>query len=48
MLPTDSPERLAARVLVQEHLLYPKCVAALVEGHITWREDGVPVSWSAH
>lgn len=84
--PTDSPEKLAARVLkevrtwcchvcivcslvynnkhihilwkkycdsdascflkyIQEHKLYPVCVAALCDGRITWREDGIPVLW---
>lgn len=33
---------------LQEHQLYPKCVSALVDGRITWREDGVPIMWSAH
>ncbi|KAK9821143.1 hypothetical protein WJX81_008003 [Elliptochloris bilobata] len=48
VLPTDSPARLAARVLAQEHALYPEAVAALVDGRITWREDGIPILWSAH
>ncbi|GBF89467.1 phosphoribosylglycinamide, chloroplastic [Raphidocelis subcapitata] len=46
--PTDTPKRLAARVLQQEHLVYPEAVAALVDGRITWRGDGVPIMWSAH
>ena len=33
---------------VQEHKLYPNAVAALAEGRITWREDGVPILWSPH
>lgn len=33
---------------VQEHIVYPEAVAALVDGRITWREDGVPILWSAH
>lgn len=48
VLPTDTPQQLAARVLKEEHKLYPKCVAALVEGRVTWREDGIPIVWSAH
>jgi phosphoribosylglycinamide formyltransferase len=43
--PLDSPAALARRVLAQEHALYPSCVAALVQGRVTWREDGVPVMW---
>lgn len=46
--PTDRPEQLAARVLKEEHKLYPQCVAALCEGRVTWRDDGVPIMWSAH
>ena len=42
VLPDDTPERLAARVLQQEHQVYPEAVAALVEGRVQWREDGVP------
>jgi len=45
--PNDTPARLARRVLEAEHLVYPEAVAALVEGRVTWREDGVPVVWSA-
>jgi phosphoribosylglycinamide formyltransferase len=48
VLPTDSVDGLAARVLKEEHRLYPKCVAALCEGRITWRHDGIPIMWSAH
>lgn len=47
VLPFDTPERLAARVLKEEHVAYPKAVGALVDGRITWREDGVPVMWEA-
>lgn len=32
----------------QEHRLYPEAVAALVDKRITWRDDGIPVLWSAH
>lgn len=46
--PGDTPKQLAARVLREEHALYPECVAALCDGRITWREDGVPVLWTAH
>jgi len=48
VLPTDSADGLAARVLKEEHRLYPQCVAALCEGRITWRHDGIPIMWSAH
>lgn len=32
----------------QEHLVYPHAVSALVDGRVTWREDGIPVLWEAH
>ncbi len=38
----DTPDTLAARVLEQEHRLYPQVVAALCAGSVSWREDGVP------
>ena len=34
VLPSDDADRLAARGLVLEHQLYPKCVRALVEGRV--------------
>ena len=40
--PDDNPDRVAARVLKQEHELYPEAVAALCDGRVHWREDGVP------
>ncbi|CAN1325537.1 Phosphoribosylglycinamide formyltransferase, chloroplastic [Linum perenne] len=43
VLATDTPEDLAARVLHEEHKLYKEVVAALCEGRIVWREDGVPL-----
>eukprot|EP00879_Flechtneria_rotunda_P009694 GHRR01010143.1.p1 GENE.GHRR01010143.1~~GHRR01010143.1.p1 ORF type:complete len:300 (+),score=95.38 GHRR01010143.1:232-1131(+) len=46
--PTDTPKRLAARVLQQEHQVYPYAVAALVDGRLTWRGDGIPIIWEAH
>lgn len=46
--PHDTPQMLAARVLQQEHRLYPTAVAALAEGRITWREDGIPIMWTPH
>eukprot|EP00873_Tetraselmis_striata_P009943 jgi/Tetstr1/430207/TSEL_020036.t1 len=46
--PTDTPSQVAKRVLAQEHQVYPEVVSALVDGRITFREDGVPILWSAH
>ncbi|XP_027185305.1 phosphoribosylglycinamide formyltransferase, chloroplastic-like [Coffea eugenioides] len=43
VLPNDTAEELAARVLHQEHKLYKEVVAALCEERIIWREDGVPL-----
>jgi phosphoribosylglycinamide formyltransferase-1 len=41
VLPDDDADRLAARVLVQEHLLYPAALAALAGGAVVWPEaDG--------
>lgn len=34
VLPSDTPETLAHRGLVYEHMLYPRCVRALVEGKV--------------
>lgn len=48
VFPSDTPKALAARVLKEEHAVYPECVAALCDGRITWREDGIPVLWRAH
>ena len=42
VLAEDSPATLAARVLEQEHQLYPQVVAALCSDQVRWREDGVP------
>lgn len=41
VLDDDSPERLAARVLVEEHQLYPALLGALCSGLLTI-EDGIP------
>ncbi|MCO5593887.1 hypothetical protein L7F22_047906 [Adiantum nelumboides] len=48
VLPHDTPEDLAVRVLKEEHKLYPEVVAAICEDRIFWREDGAPLirrSW---
>ena len=37
VLPDDTPETLAARVLVQEHIIYPKALQKLIKGE--YRED---------
>ncbi|PNW76023.1 hypothetical protein CHLRE_12g550700v5 [Chlamydomonas reinhardtii] len=47
VFPTDTPKQLAARVLKEEHAVYPHCVAALCDGRIGWREDGIPILWEA-
>ncbi|PKI36441.1 hypothetical protein CRG98_043164 [Punica granatum] len=41
VLPTDTAEELAARVLKEEHRLYVEVTAALCEERIVWRDDGV-------
>jgi len=40
VLDDDTPERLAARVLVQEHRIYPMAVRWFAEGRLLWGEDG--------
>ena len=30
---------------MQEHVLYPEAIAALVEQRISWRSDNIPVLW---
>jgi len=45
--PTDTAETLASRVLKQEHILYPRCIAAICENRVEWREDGIPFIWEA-
>ena len=41
--PRDTPKQLAARVLKEEHIVYPEAVAALVSDRVHWREDGIPM-----
>ena len=40
VLPGDTPETLAARVLEQEHKLYPEAVRAVIDGRITQLHEG--------
>lgn len=40
VLPDDSVDTLAARVLAQEHRIYPQAVRWFAEGRIDWRADG--------
>lgn len=42
VLPKDTVEQLAARVLLEEHKVYVEAVSALCEERVIWREDGVP------
>jgi len=37
----DTPDALAARILKQEHLLYPECVRRIASGEISLGADGV-------
>lgn len=39
VLPGDTPDTLAARVLVQEHRLYPAALAALISGAPLWAAE---------
>ena len=45
--PDDDPDTLAARVLKQEHILYPQCIAAICNDRVSWRDDGIPYIWKA-
>ena len=36
VLPGDTPESLAARVLVEEHRLYPEALERVIRGEVTW------------
>lgn len=40
ILPDDSPETLAARVLEQEHRIYPEAIRRFAEGEISYRQSG--------
>ncbi len=40
VLPNDTQHTLAARVLRQEHRLFPQAVRWCAEGRVTWGEDG--------
>ena len=40
VLPGDDEARLAARVLEQEHRLYPEVIRWFAEGRLGWRDDG--------
>ncbi len=55
VMPDDSPETLAARVLVKEHLIYPQAIKWFAEGRLALASQGVlldkqlltrPVIWS--
>jgi phosphoribosylglycinamide formyltransferase-1 len=41
VLPTDTPDTLAERVLVQEHQIYPRAVRWLVEGALSVSSTGI-------
>jgi phosphoribosylglycinamide formyltransferase-1 len=42
VLPDDDAERLAARVLTQEHRIYPRAVRWFAQGRLRLGDDGVP------
>ncbi len=46
VLPEDSEESLAARVLAAEHALYPRCLALVAEGRVALDETG-RIRWNA-
>jgi len=45
VLPDDTPDSLAARVLAAEHRLYPRCLALVAGGRVRW--DGAGLRWQA-
>jgi folate-dependent phosphoribosylglycinamide formyltransferase PurN len=51
VLPTDTEDTLAARVLVQEHSIYPAALAALATGQARWATQDAalsnPLPWQA-
>jgi phosphoribosylglycinamide formyltransferase-1 len=38
VLPTDTPETLAARILAEEHRVYPEAIRRVLDGG--WRLEG--------
>jgi phosphoribosylglycinamide formyltransferase-1 len=38
VLPGDTPETLAARVLVEEHRIYPEALAMLARGEVIYED----------
>ena len=46
VLPGDSAEALAARVLAAEHAIYPEAIDALASGRVTLGADGRVSGWS--
>jgi phosphoribosylglycinamide formyltransferase-1 len=48
VLADDTPETLAARVLRQEHRIFPQAVSWIAAGRVEWRSDGVVVIRGAH
>jgi phosphoribosylglycinamide formyltransferase-1 len=45
VLPDDTPDTLAARILIAEHRLYPEAIQAVLSGH--WHVDGRRVVFQA-
>jgi phosphoribosylglycinamide formyltransferase-1 len=48
VLPTETEQELAARVLATEHVILPRVIGWLAEGRLTWRDgrgwlDGKPL-----
>jgi len=48
VLAGDTQQSLAARVLVQEHLLYPRAIRLFIEGRLNVDEGGVRVADTTH
>lgn len=43
VLPGDTADDVASRVLKEEHKVFAHVVSALVDGRIEFRDDGVPI-----
>jgi folate-dependent phosphoribosylglycinamide formyltransferase PurN len=42
-----TPHHATRRHRAQEHQVFPYALSALVDGRVTWRDDGIPVIWEA-
>jgi phosphoribosylglycinamide formyltransferase-1 len=43
VLPQDTAETLAKRVLATEHFIYPQALTWWVDGRMIWRDGGIEI-----